>query len=149
MDFEQYFQSATRTRSVHHFGDLYLQDEKVTKAVRELVDDSLFSFWFITIGNGRNITGADVGDLPFGTLPYRYGFANLFDELMVDYQRHSTVRHRYDSEFQEFRPSESKAIIDEIDRVLAKHYGFTDETLDFIITTTSSIAWSGRGEVAH
>jgi hypothetical protein len=30
-------------------------------------------------------------------------------------------------------PSKSKEIIDEIDRVLAKHYGFTDEELDFII----------------
>jgi hypothetical protein len=29
--------------------------------------------------------------------------------------------------------SKSKPIIDEIDRVLAKHYGFTDEELDFII----------------
>jgi hypothetical protein len=28
---------------------------------------------------------------------------------------------------------ESKSIIDEIDRVLAQHYGFTDEELDFII----------------
>ena len=27
----------------------------------------------------------------------------------------------------------SKSIIDEIDRVLARHYGFTDEELDFII----------------
>ena len=27
----------------------------------------------------------------------------------------------------------SKAIIDEIDRVLAEHYGFTEEGLDFII----------------
>lgn len=26
-----------------------------------------------------------------------------------------------------------KPIIDEIDRVLARHYGFTDEELDFII----------------
>ena len=27
----------------------------------------------------------------------------------------------------------SKPIIDEIDKVLAKHYGFTEEELDFII----------------
>ncbi len=32
-----------------------------------------------------------------------------------------------------FYPKHSKPIIDEIDRVLAKHYGFTDEELDFII----------------
>lgn len=30
-------------------------------------------------------------------------------------------------------PQYSKAVIDEIDRVLAKHYGFADEELDFII----------------
>ena len=29
--------------------------------------------------------------------------------------------------------SNPKPIIDKIDRVLAKHYGFTDEELDFII----------------
>jgi hypothetical protein len=34
---------------------------------------------------------------------------------------------------QTFQPRESKPIIDEIDRVLAKHYNFTDEELDFII----------------
>ena len=36
-------------------------------------------------------------------------------------------------EYDEFYPRESKPIIDEIDRVLAEHYGFTDEELDFII----------------
>jgi len=30
-------------------------------------------------------------------------------------------------------PKYSKKIIDEIDHVLAQHYGFTDEELDFII----------------
>ena len=36
-------------------------------------------------------------------------------------------------EYDEFYMKMSKPIIDEIDRVLAKHYGFTDEELDFII----------------
>ena len=31
------------------------------------------------------------------------------------------------------RSRSAKPIIDEIDRVLAAHYGFTDEELDFII----------------
>jgi len=30
-------------------------------------------------------------------------------------------------------PKKSKAIIDDIDRVLGRHYGFADEELDFII----------------
>jgi len=36
-------------------------------------------------------------------------------------------------EYDEFWPSKSKPIIDEIDCVLARHYGFTDEELDFIV----------------
>ena len=37
------------------------------------------------------------------------------------------------TETQSFKIQKSKPIIDEIDRVLAKHYGFTGEELDFII----------------
>jgi hypothetical protein len=35
--------------------------------------------------------------------------------------------------YQEFYPRLSKPLIDKIDRVLAKPYGFTEEELDFII----------------
>jgi len=52
---------------------------------------------------------------------------------MKDYKANSFVRVRQDCEFQEFRVSMSKPIIDEIDRLLAAHYGFTDEELDFLI----------------
>jgi hypothetical protein len=42
-------------------------------------------------------------------------------------------RNRGQVEFAQFFPKKSKPIIDEIDKVLAKHYGFTEEELDFII----------------
>ena len=35
--------------------------------------------------------------------------------------------------FAQFLPKLSKLIIDEIDKILAKYYGFTEEELDFII----------------
>ena len=37
------------------------------------------------------------------------------------------------TKYYRYFPQLSKPIIDEIDKVLAKHYGFTDEELDFII----------------
>ena len=53
---------------------------------------------------------------------------------MRDYQGNSIIKQRKDGvEYQEFYPSKSKPIIDEIDRLLARHYGFTDDELDFII----------------
>ena len=36
-------------------------------------------------------------------------------------------------EFQRFFPQKSKPILDKIDCILAQHYGFTQEELDFII----------------
>ena len=47
-------------------------------------------------------------------------------EQFVKSQNHVTVS-------ESFNPQMAKPIIDEIDKVLAKHYGFTEEELDFII----------------
>jgi hypothetical protein len=135
MDFEQYFKSQTRERSVHHFRNIYFNEELESKFIGAILNSSLFFFWFIMIGNGRNITGTDVEQFPVGEIlePIVKEMSPVFDELMQDYKQKSIIRVRKDCEFQEFRPSKSKPIIDEIDRILAKHYGFTDEELDFIV----------------
>ena len=57
---------------------------------------------------------------------------------MEDLQRNSIMQVRVQkrtgrTETQSFKIQKSKHIIDEIDRVLAQHYDFTDEELDFII----------------
>ncbi len=60
-------------------------------------------------------------------------------ELMLSYESHKIVNTQYikskdyESVFESFNPQLSKPIIDEIDKVLAAHYGFTEEELDFII----------------
>ena len=67
--------------------------------------------------------------------------SNLGNLLQKDYQKNSHINSRHYSkkgrEFemnkQHFFIKKSKPIIDEIDKVLAKHYGFTQEELDFII----------------
>ncbi|KAF0182566.1 MAG: hypothetical protein FD164_1129 [Nitrospirae bacterium] len=135
MDFEQYFKSPSRTRSIHHFRDLHFSDEKHGKFIGALLNATLFFFWFLCVGNGRNITGVDVEQIPVGDVDASIlqEATETFDHLMKDYSKNSFVRERQDCQFQEFRPSLSKPIIDEIDCVLAKHYGFTDEELDFII----------------
>ena len=58
---------------------------------------------------------------------------------MTSYENNKFVKKQYIqskqqlSIFESFNPYKSKSIIDEIDKVLAKHYGFTEEELDFII----------------
>ena len=67
--------------------------------------------------------------------------AQLGKTLQQDYQDHSQVLTRsyskkgrsFTMDKQHFFIKYSKPIIDEIDEVLAEHYGFTEEELDFII----------------
>jgi len=134
MDFEQYFKSDTRSRSIHHFRDLFFQSEEVGKFVGAILNSSLFFFWFISLGNGRNITGVDVGQFPVGIASSNaiQQIAYAFDRLMENYKENSFVRVRSNCEYQEFRPSLSKPIIDTIDALLAEHYSFSAEELDFV-----------------
>lgn len=135
IDFEPHFRSATSTRSVHHFRDLHFRNPAEGKVIGALLNSSLFYFWFISMGNGRNITGTDIEEFPIGTLvgEILVNVPPIFDSLMDDYKNNSIIRVRANQEYQEFYQSKSKPIMDEIDRVLARHYGFTDEELDFII----------------
>ncbi len=62
----------------------------------------------------------------------------LLNRLMKDYCDKSVICERVQKKtglvrYREFYPKLSKPIIDEIDELLAKHYGFTEEELDFII----------------
>ena len=57
---------------------------------------------------------------------------------MSDYENHKTRKETYYKAtgkvvYDEYYPKYSKSIIDKIDELLAKHYGFTEEELDFII----------------
>jgi hypothetical protein len=135
MDFDQYFKSPTRSRSVHHFRDLVFSDPEEGKGICAILNSTLYFFWFMAICNGRNLTGVDVAKFPIGVLERTScrRLANVFSELMEDYQANSFVRTRADCEYQEFRPSASKGIIDKIDELLADHYGFTDNETDFIM----------------
>ena len=70
-----------------------------------------------------------------------YELSELGKDIEEDYQNNSHVIERnyskkgrlFTMRKQHFYIKYSKPIIDEIDKVLAKHYGFTDEELDFII----------------
>ena len=55
---------------------------------------------------------------------------NLIDNAERKVQSYETTGNR---EQMLFSPANSKSIIDQIDTILAQHYGFTEEELDFII----------------
>jgi hypothetical protein len=135
MDFLPYFRSPSGDRSIHHIRELQCSTIVKAGVVGAAVSSSSYFFWLFSSGNCRNLTLDDVHLFPVGNLELSQAetLAKLFNTLMKDFKKNSFTSTRGDSEFQEFDWGLSKPIIDEIDKVLAGHYGFTEEELDFII----------------
>ncbi len=106
------------------------------------LNSSLFYWWFVVLSDCRHVNLREIRSFPIGIddmeRQIKQSLSQLCEDLMVDLKHHSQRKKAsYKTTgqviYDEFYPRHSKHIIDEIDRVLAKHYGFTDEELDFII----------------
>jgi len=105
-----------------------------------IMNSSLFYWYYSIYSDGHNFTKTVIYDFPFDypSSDIEKSLSKLCNELMIDLKKNSKVKvANYKStgriEYEEYYVYNSKPIIDEIDRVLAKHYGFTEEELDFII----------------
>ncbi len=117
-----------------------VKDERINPVIISLILNSSLHYWFwLNYSDCRNKTYNVMLDIPISLedLLENKEFVNFGDLLMSDYKRHKQRKIRKGrkgiTEYDEFYPRLSKPIIDEIDRVLARHYGFTEEELDFII----------------
>ena len=102
-----------------------------------LMNSSLFALSFFCYSDCYHLTLTDIKRFK-ADLRNLQNLQNLTEELMSSIDDNSIFKTTYYKtkgtvEYQEFYPRKSKSIIDKIDKVLAKHYGFTDEELDFII----------------
>ena len=120
---------------------LTFDDEELRNLSLACLSTSLF-YWYNTINSDcRNLNKREIVSFPVPSdvpLATQWVLHELLATLMQSYNDNSilrTVRYKRKGnvtvQYFNFRPS--KPIIDRIDRVLAEHYGFTDEELDFII----------------
>jgi len=118
---------------------MYFDDEETAYRVCALLSSSLFYAYFIAYGDCFHLSEALAHAFPVdGGLLGHSELLALSKRLMADLRANSgreTINTRDGDEitYEEFYGWKSKPIIDEIDRVLARHYGFTEEELDFII----------------
>ena len=98
--------------------------------------------FYYTYSNCLDVAKFDILHFPLGLdqmeTPTKNLLLELSSKLDEDIRKNATVVTRnYQNagaiECYEIEMRKSKHIIDEIDRVLAQHYGFTDEELDYII----------------
>ena len=109
--------------------------EELISAI-SLFNSSLF-YWFWTLSSNCRDFSFDVF-YKMKKMNYTTNLKIIVETLMRDYINNSIIKERNQKltglvRYREFYPVKSKPIIDEIDTVLATHYSFTEEELDFII----------------
>lgn len=104
-----------------------------------VLSSNIFYWWWSKVSDIYHVVSRDLVGFPVPILrgeeldklvkTYKNYLKDLFEKSKERTYRYSTGLAVY----QELYPRNSKALQNEIDRVLAKHYGLTDEELDFII----------------
>ena len=122
---------------------LYFRTDNERNAAIAVLSSSFFYWFFILTTNSRDLNPSDLYSFPFAISKAKNtGILNTLDKLakklMDEYITKSILKEKVSKKtgniiYQEFYPRLSKPIIDEIDKALAEHYGFTEEELDFII----------------
>jgi hypothetical protein len=143
LDFIPYFESERDgTKKSEDYKVFAVRSPNLRDSLTALLNSSLFYSWFVAYSDVYHCGREIILDFPCDLISLATALgsklAAIKDRLMTSLQENSVRRAipykatgivRYD----EFYPRLSKPIIDEIDRVLAEHYGFTEEELDFII----------------
>jgi len=143
MVFAPYFWNERNGEQVSsHVKSLRLSSELDASVIVASLNSSIFYWWFIILSNCRDLNMREIENFPIGInkmeKPIKQRLSELTEKLMLNLKQHAQRKECFYKttgavKYDEFFPKHSKSIIDEIDSVLAEHYGFTDEELDFII----------------
>ena len=136
LNYRSYFEGEKISSST---GDkfYYISEDYDRNIFVGILNSTLFYWFYVNYSDGHNFTKTVIGNLPYSYQNNKH-LTNLVKKLMEDLKSKSSRKvANYKStgrvEYDEYHPNRSKSIIDEIDKLLASHYGFTEEELDFII----------------
>lgn len=116
-----------------------LSSNNYVKSTVAVLSSDLFWWWYTVTSNLRDLNPYDIQNFPcIENVLSDKKLQNLGEKYLDDLELNSVMLERQQkttgtTQTQSFKIQKSKSIIDQIDSVLAKHYGFTDEELDFIV----------------
>jgi type I restriction-modification system DNA methylase subunit len=142
MDFLPYFSNErdNRSQSLQNC-EIYPIIPRHTYPIIAVLNSSLFYWYFTIMSDGRHLNIPEIESFSVSIDKLEEELSTnlqiISEELMADYKRNATRKQTvYQTtgkvEYDEFHPGKSKPIMDRIDDVLARHYGFTAEELDYI-----------------
>lgn len=120
---------------------LYFDTDQELSVFTSILNSTLYFWFYVMNSDARTNNPSDLKDFPivYESIDSETNkkLQKLCVLLMKELQKNAVmtdaVYRTGDVSFAQYLPAKSKPIIDEIDKVLAKHYGFTEEELDFII----------------
>ena len=134
----RYFRKCIRRKLSNEYKELSLRDN-AEDSILCLLSSSFYYWLWIVFSDCYHVTRADIDmiTVPDSMITDKR-LHRLSNSLVDDLEKNAEVRVRRRADGSEqkevnYSVGKSKYMIDEIDRVLAEHYGFTDEELDFII----------------
>ena len=141
-DFAPYFYNDIDGRKKSEdYKEYFVRTEREQKILICLLNSGTFLYFWHVFFDGYHCGRANIENFPFSfsLRPFvENKLIELCEQITSSYKTNCRKRETYYKNtgkvvYDEFFPSKSKSIIDEIDRVLAQYYGFTEEELDFII----------------
>jgi len=121
---------------------VFFDNEATARLIRSFLVSSTYYLDFVALSDayhcGRDLILAFPVEIDSLSKTDRDRLIRVGDSYEQDLYKNSVrrkIRYRATGwiEYDEFYPRESKPIADEIDHILARHYGFTEEELDFVI----------------
>ncbi len=131
-----------QVREPSELKSIEVQSGAIKSAFLSVLNSSYF-YWLLTVWSDcRNLNNREVFNAPltFEDLQGQHldTLTKQVDSLFRDFENNSELLEMNFKNVGKLRiqciyPKKSKPILDQIDTVLAEHYGFTEEELDFII----------------
>ena len=148
--FEPYYRSLVQRDKRHTtISALEMPTIELAETYLSVLNSNTFYFFWKSLTDARHVYPSDIAVFPL-RLPLNSRLlaqlSELNDNLIEAYQANCERIVYGQAEVDQYSVLPCKPIIDEIDRVLAEHYGFTDEELDFIINYDIKYRMGGPDE---
>jgi hypothetical protein len=126
----------TTRHTSNEYRHFYAPSQMNQKVLVAILNSTLYFWYWELVSDVWHITSKELDTFYFNmdalSLLSKQHIADICEQLMVDLEKKKVFVGTRQTEY-EYYHRLSKPIIDQIDQILAKNYGFTDDELDFII----------------
>jgi len=123
----------TQQQNSNKYKVFYGKSRKLSKRIVGALNSSLYYWFWRKISDCRDVLTPEILNFPLKVDSDNLSLLDCIAEEQEKALLKTAETRGGKLSYTQYRVSNTKPLIDEIDKILAKHYGFTEEELDFII----------------